>query len=90
VHSGAVVESSVIFDNCDIGRHARVRRAILDKNAHVPEGATIGYDLEKDRRVHHVSENGITVIEGVRASVEVTVLQLANPGERRRRPDKSN
>jgi len=88
VHSGAFVESSVIFDNCDIGRHARVRRAILDKNAQVPEGATIGYDLEKDRLVHHVTESGIVVVEGVRTSVEVTILQLASPGERRRKSDK--
>ncbi len=85
VHSGAVVEGSVIFDSCDIGRHAKVRRAILDKNVHVPEGATIGYDLEKDRRLYHVSESGLVVVEGIRSSVEVTILQLQNPGERRRR-----
>ncbi len=85
VHSGAIVEDSVIFDNCDIGRNAVVRRAILDKNAQVPEGATIGCDVEKDRQSHYVSENGIVVVEGVRSSVEVTVLQLTNPGERRRR-----
>jgi glucose-1-phosphate adenylyltransferase len=85
VHSGAVVEDSVIFDNCDIGRNAKIRRAILDKNAQVPEGETIGYDLEKDRRNHYVSDNGIVVVEGVRSSVEVTVLQLTPPTERRRR-----
>ena len=50
VHSGALVEDSIIFDNCDIGRRAKVRRAILDKNVRVPEDATIGYDLEHDRR----------------------------------------
>jgi glucose-1-phosphate adenylyltransferase len=87
VHSGAVVESAVIFDNCDIGRRAKVRRAILDKNAQVLEDATIGYDLEKDRRLHHVSDNGIVVVEGVRSQVEVTILQLTNPGERRRKSD---
>src|SRR5215813_7706745 len=37
VHSGAVVEDCVILDNCDIGRRARVRRAILDKNVRVPD-----------------------------------------------------
>ena len=39
VHTGALVEGCVIMDNCDIGRHAQVRRAILDKNVHVPEDA---------------------------------------------------
>jgi glucose-1-phosphate adenylyltransferase len=83
IHSGAVVESSVLFDNCDIGRYARVRGAILDKNVHVPEGAAIGYDLEKDRSSYFVSENGIVVVEGVRSTVEVTVLQLGDTVDRR-------
>ena len=56
VHSGALVEDSVIFDNCDIGRRARVRRAILDKNVRVPEDAEIGYDLERDREKYFVTE----------------------------------
>jgi glucose-1-phosphate adenylyltransferase len=85
VHSGAVVEDSVIFDNCDIGRDARIRRAILDKNVSISEGETIGYDLEKDRKLHHVSENGIVVLEGVHSSVEVTVLRLGSSEERRKR-----
>ena len=49
VHAGAAVEDCVILDNCDIGRRAKVRRAILDKNVRVPEDAEIGYDLEHDR-----------------------------------------
>jgi glucose-1-phosphate adenylyltransferase len=85
VHSGALVESSVIFDNCDIGRNAHVRNAILDKNAVVPDGATIGYDLETDRKHHFVSEGGIIVVEGDRSAVAVTVLDLTPPVERRRR-----
>ncbi|HEX4275421.1 MAG TPA: glucose-1-phosphate adenylyltransferase, partial [Bryobacteraceae bacterium] len=32
VHAGASIEDSVILDNCDIGRRAKIRRAILDKN----------------------------------------------------------
>ncbi len=74
VHTGALVEDSIIFDNCDIGRYAKVRRAILDKNVRVPEGATIGYDLERDRRYHHVTESGIVVVEGHRSAVEVSTL----------------
>jgi glucose-1-phosphate adenylyltransferase len=71
VHTGALVEDSIILDNCDIGRHARIRRAILDKNVRIPEGDTVGYDLEKDRRLHHVTESGIVVVEGVRSQVEI-------------------
>ncbi len=85
IHSGALVEDSVIFDYCDIGPHAKVRRAILDKNAQIPAGATVGYDLEKDRSMYHVSDSGIVVVEGIRSSVEVTVLYLTNPIERRKR-----
>ena len=74
IHSGAVVEDSVLFDNCDIGRRARVRRAILDKNARVPEDAEIGYNPELDRQRYHVTESGIVVVEGTRSTVEVSSL----------------
>lgn len=76
IHTGALVEDSVLFDNCDVGRHSKVRRAILDKNVRVPEGATIGYDLERDRKYHHVTESGIVVVEGHRGSIEVASMQL--------------
>lgn len=76
VHSGAVVEDSIIFDNCDIGRRARIRRAILDKNVVVPEDARIGYDLEADRKRYHVTESGIVVVEGRRSRVPVSPLEL--------------
>ncbi len=74
VHSGALVEDSVIFDNCDIGRRARVRRAILDKNVRIPEGADIGYDLDRDREKYFVTDSGIVVIEGTRTPVDVATL----------------
>ena len=76
IHTGAEVEDSVIFDSCDIGRQAKVRRAILDKNVRVPEGAMIGYDLEKDRELYQVTESGIVVVEGHRSHVEVSFMQL--------------
>jgi glucose-1-phosphate adenylyltransferase len=74
VDSGALVEDSVILDNCVIGRDARVRRAILDKNVRVPEGATLGYDLDQDQKFHHVTESGIVVVEGVRSSLEISTI----------------
>jgi glucose-1-phosphate adenylyltransferase len=74
VHSGAVVEDCVILDNCDIGRRAKLRRTILDKNVRVPEDATIGWDLERDRAHRHVTESGIVVVPGNRTPVDITGL----------------
>jgi len=45
-----------------VGRHARIRRAILDRDVTIPRGAIIGYDLEEDRRRHAVTEGGIVVV----------------------------
>ncbi len=76
VHSGAVVEDCVILDNCDIGRRARVRRAILDKNVRVPEDAEIGIDLEQDRAHRYVTESGIVVVSGNRTPVDITSMAV--------------
>jgi len=74
VHAGAVVEDSIIFDNCDIGRRARIRRAILDKNVKVPPDAIIGYDPAADAARYHVSPTGIVVVAGERSLVDITGL----------------
>jgi glucose-1-phosphate adenylyltransferase len=74
VHAGASIEDSVILDNCDIGRRAKIRRAILDKNVKVPPDATIGYDLAQDRRLYQVTDTGIVVVEGNRTQVDISAV----------------
>jgi glucose-1-phosphate adenylyltransferase len=76
VHAGAVVEDSIILDNCDIGRRAHIRRAILDKNVRIPQDARIGFDLEADRKRYHVTESGIVVVEGNRSPVDVAAIDV--------------
>jgi glucose-1-phosphate adenylyltransferase len=63
VHSYSEVDESVIMDYAEIGRHAKVRRAIIDKNVYIPEGDEIGYDLERDRQRFFVTDSGIVVIQ---------------------------
>lgn len=63
VNSYAYVESSILFDGVDVGRHCRIRRAIIDKDVSVPPHTTIGFNLEHDRqRGFMVTDQGIVVI----------------------------
>ncbi|MEW6194687.1 MAG: glucose-1-phosphate adenylyltransferase [Bacteroidota bacterium] len=62
VNSYSYITDSIIFDNCNIGRHTRIRRAIIDKNVMVPEGTEIGFDTEADKARFTVSDTGIVVI----------------------------
>ncbi len=62
VNSYAEVDSSIVFSHVNIGRHCRIRRAIIDRDVHIPEGTVIGYDTESDRQNYFVTESGITVV----------------------------
>ena len=63
VNSYATVEDSILLDGVDVGRHARVRRAIIDKRVRIPAHDRIGFDLERDRRRGFtVTDNGVVVI----------------------------
>jgi len=62
VNSYAEVDSSIVFSHVNIGRHCRVRRAIIDRNVQLPEGTVIGYDTEADRQKYFVTDSGITVV----------------------------
>ncbi len=63
VNSYASVEESILFQGVNIGRHARIRRAIIDKEVSIPAEMEIGYDLDVDRRRGFtISPGGIVVI----------------------------
>ena len=63
VESGASVVDSVIFERVRVAPNATVRRAILDKEVVISEGASVGVDHDADRaRGFTVTETGITVV----------------------------
>jgi glucose-1-phosphate adenylyltransferase len=62
VHSFCDIDQSILMPGVRVGRHARIRRAIIDRDVFVPRGALIGYNAEEDRKRHTVSESGIVVV----------------------------
>jgi glucose-1-phosphate adenylyltransferase len=62
VHSFCDVDQSILMPGVRVGRHARIRRAIIDRDVFIPRGAQIGYNEEEDRRRHTVSDNGVVVV----------------------------
>ena len=62
VNSYCEVSDSILYNHVNIGRHSRVRRAIIDRHVSLAEGTEIGYDTDADRRRFHVTESGIVVV----------------------------
>ena len=63
VNSYAVVEESILLDGVEVGRHSRVRRAIIDKDVKLPPHTVVGYDAEADRRRGFtITANGVVVV----------------------------
>jgi glucose-1-phosphate adenylyltransferase len=62
VHSFCAIEDCILMPGVRIGRHARIRRAIIDRDVFIPRGALIGHDLDEDRRRHTVTDQGIVVV----------------------------
>ena len=62
LHSYSEVEDSILMHGADIGRGAVVRRAIIDKDVRIADGARVGVDPEADRERFKVSAAGIVVI----------------------------
>ena len=62
INSFSEVHSSVLLDDVEIGRGARVRRCIIDKHVRIPPNDVIGYNHDADAKRFHITESGIVVI----------------------------
>jgi glucose-1-phosphate adenylyltransferase len=62
VHSFCHIEQCILMPGVRVGRHARIRRAIIDRDVLIPRGALIGYDAEEDARRHTVTDSGVVVV----------------------------
>jgi len=63
VDPGAVLEGTVLLGDVVVGAGAELHRVIVDKNVHIPAGARIGVDHDRDReRGFEVSEGGVVAV----------------------------
>ena len=62
VNSYSELDSSIVFSHVNIGRHCRIRRAIIDRDVQLQEGTVIGYDQNEDKKNYFVTPSGLTVV----------------------------
>jgi glucose-1-phosphate adenylyltransferase len=63
VNSYSEVDGSILMADCDIGRHCRIRRAVIPSQVSIPDFTAIGHDLEQDRaRGYTVTSSGVVVV----------------------------
>jgi glucose-1-phosphate adenylyltransferase len=62
INSYSEVYDCILLEGVNVGRHTKVRRAIVDKDVSIPQGAVIGYDLEEDKKRFHITDSGIVVV----------------------------
>jgi glucose-1-phosphate adenylyltransferase len=62
VNSYSELDSTIVFSHVNIGRHCRIKRAIIDRDVHLPEGTVIGYDQAEDKKNYFVTPSGLTVV----------------------------
>jgi glucose-1-phosphate adenylyltransferase len=62
VNSYSQVYDSILMEGVNVGRYAKVKRAIIDKDVDIPQGMVIGYDPQEDKKHFHVTDSGIVVV----------------------------
>ena len=63
VHSYSVVEDSVLLPKVDVGRRCRIKKAVIDRGARIPEVTVIGENHDDDwQRGFRVSDQGVVLV----------------------------
>jgi glucose-1-phosphate adenylyltransferase len=62
VHSHASVNWSVLLPGVEVGRHARVSRAVIDRDCRIPDGMVIGEDAAADAARFYRTDSGISLV----------------------------
>ncbi|MDD4910287.1 MAG: glucose-1-phosphate adenylyltransferase [Candidatus Omnitrophica bacterium] len=62
INSYSEVYDSILMEGVDVGRYAKIKRAIIDKDARIAPNSVIGYDIKEDMKRFTVTDSGIVVV----------------------------
>ncbi|HYH37785.1 MAG TPA: glucose-1-phosphate adenylyltransferase [Azospirillum sp.] len=62
VNSYSELNECVVLPECDIGRHCRLTKVVIDHGVEIPEGLVVGEDPELDAKRFLRSEGGVCLI----------------------------
>ena len=62
INSHAHLDAAVLLPEVQVGRYARLKKVVVDRGVHIPEGLVIGEDPEEDARRYYRSESGVTLV----------------------------
>jgi glucose-1-phosphate adenylyltransferase len=62
----------VVLPSVEVGKHCKIRKAIIDRGCSIPDGMVIGYDHDQDReRGFRVTDKGVVLVtRGMLGQVE--------------------
>jgi len=62
IEPGSDIENTLLLPNVTVGRHCRIRNAVIDEGCTIPDGTVIGEKPDQDRKLYHVSKSGVTLV----------------------------
>ncbi|GMR18581.1 MAG: glucose-1-phosphate adenylyltransferase [Gammaproteobacteria bacterium] len=62
VNEYARLQSSVVLPDVEVGKNARITKAIIDKGCRIPENMVIGENEKEDKERFHVTPEGVVLV----------------------------
>lgn len=62
INSFCNIDSSILLPDVNVGRSCRLRRCVIDRACHIPEGMVIGENAEEDSKRFYRSESGVVLV----------------------------
>jgi len=62
VNSFCNIDSTILLPDVNVGRSCRLRKCVIDRACHIPEGMVIGENADEDSKRFYRSEGGVVLV----------------------------